>query len=105
MAQAACSREEPEPKFFPPTRIFPLKVGSFSTNSFLGVLSALYRQSLKRLSPKPFRSVAFRKRAGMIWSVSTFSMGSGTAVLFNILKLSYAMIIVIKGFVDRLLFR
>ena len=42
--------------------------------------SGLYRQSLKRLSPKPALSVALRKRAGIIWSVSMFSKGSGTHV-------------------------
>src|SRR5690606_4111030 len=97
IAQAACSRDEPEPKFLPPTRILPRYVGSFSTKSALGVLSGLYRQSRNRLSPKPTRSVAFKNRAGMIWSVSTFSMGSGTAVLVNILKLSYAILLLNKG--------
>jgi hypothetical protein len=29
----------------------------------------------------------------MIWSVSTFSMDKGTAVLFSILNLSYAILI------------
>ena len=54
--------------------------GLFNIKSFLGVLSALYRQSRKRLSPNPTLSVAFKKRAGMIWSVSTFSWFRGTAV-------------------------
>lgn len=48
---------------------------------FFNEPSLLYLQSLKRFSPNPFLSVALRKRAGIIWSVSTFSNGSGTHVL------------------------
>ena len=36
---AACSRLDPEPKFFPATSIHPPYVGSFSTKSSLGVPS------------------------------------------------------------------
>src|SRR5690554_7036360 len=96
MAHAACSREEPEPKFLPPTNIFPLYVGSFNTKSALGVLSGWYRQSRKRLSPKPSRAVAFKKRAGMIWSVSTFSIGSGTAGDSRVTNLSMGIVFVFK---------
>src|SRR5690606_10886051 len=78
MAQAACSREEPQPKFFPATRICPEKLGLFKTKSGLGWLLLSKRQSRNRFSPNPSRVVAFRKRAGIIGSVSIFSIGRGT---------------------------
>jgi hypothetical protein len=50
-----------------------------SKRSLLGV--SFHISSPKRLSPKASRLSGFKKRAGMIWSVSTFSIGSGTALL------------------------
>src|SRR5690554_2799026 len=86
MAHAACSREEPQPKFLPATSTLPAYVGSFITKSALGRLSLSKRQSRNKFSPKPSRVVAFRKRAGMIWSVSIFSMGIGTTLDVNVLN-------------------
>ena len=80
MAHAACSRLEPQPKFFPATIISPLYTGEFITKPALGLPSLSYRQSRNRFSPNPSRVVAFRNRAGIIWSVSMFSIGSGTTV-------------------------
>src|SRR5690606_30945718 len=94
-AQAACSRLLPQPKFFPATRILPLKRESFRTKSAFGFPSLSYRQSRNRFSPKPSRVVALRKRAGMIWSVSIFSMGSGTAVLFRVMNFSLLILFVV----------
>ena len=60
-AQGACSREEPQPKLAPASSTgAPAKAGSLSTNS--GSL----RQSSKRNSPKPLRSMRLRYLAGMI---------------------------------------
>jgi hypothetical protein len=75
-------------KVFSPNQNFTrICIGLLSTNSGFGWFERSYRQSRKRLSPNPFRSTAFRKRAGIIWSVSTFSMGSGTAGDINLLKI------------------
>ena len=38
MAQAACSRVEPQPKFFPATSIFPLYCGLFNGKSCFWLL-------------------------------------------------------------------
>ena len=66
MAHAACSLDEPDPKFFPPTRILPSNCVLFNTKSFFGESSELYLQSLNKLSPKPNLSVAFKNLAGII---------------------------------------
>ena len=63
------------------------------TKSGFGCPSLLKRQSRNRLSPNPSREVAFRKRAGIIWSVSTFSSGSGTQVEVSILNFSFISVI------------
>ena len=49
------------------------------------------RSARNRLLPKNFSSrvVAFKKRAGIIWSVSTFSKGRGTQVLVMILNFCF----------------
>src|SRR5690606_21839922 len=91
IAQAACSRLLPHPKFFPATRILPEYFESFRTKSF-GLPSESYFQSRNRFSPKPSRVVAFRKRAGIIWSVSIFSIGRGTAVLFSVINFSLLIV-------------
>ena len=87
-AQAACSRLEPQPKLSPAIKIVPeyiaLLRGKFETG--FPVLSK--RQSLKTLSPKPFLSVAFKKRAGIIWSVSTFAIFNGIAWDMKVLNFS-----------------
>src|SRR4030095_1806545 len=82
IAHAACSREEPQPKFLPATKILPLYFLLFKGKSSFGWVSSslIYLQSRNRFLPNPSRLVAFKKRAGMIWSVSTFSIFSGTAV-------------------------
>src|SRR5688572_13471791 len=82
IAQAACSLDEPQPKFFPASKTLPLYVLLFKTKSCFGWFSSslTYLQSRKRFFPNPSLLVAFKKRAGMIWSVSTFSILSGTVV-------------------------
>src|ERR1700741_4254112 len=88
MDHAACSLDEPHPKFFPATKISPLYSGLFKTKSGFGFDSSLftYRQSRKRFLPNPSFVVAFRKRAGIIWSVSIFSTGKGTNVDVSIVN-------------------
>jgi hypothetical protein len=66
-AQTACSRDEPQPKFGPPTRICgPRSRGNSG-------------QSWNSLSPSPVRPVVFKNRAGMMRSVSRSATGSTTA--------------------------
>src|SRR4030095_13976775 len=88
MDHAACSLEEPQPKFFPATRISPLYCDWFKGKPGFGFegSSFSYRQSLKRFCPNPSLVVAFKKRAGMIWSVSMFSILTGINVPFTTLN-------------------
>src|SRR6201981_1019978 len=75
-AHTACSREDPQPKFFPVTRMLaPRYRGSSSTKGAFAAGDR--RQSKKRNSPNPVRSIRFRNCLGMIWSVSTFTRSSG----------------------------
>src|SRR5215469_14759892 len=75
-AHTACSREDPQPKFFPVTRMLaPRYRGSSSTKGAFA--SGDRRQSKKRNSPNPVRSIRFRNCLGIIWSVSTFTRSSG----------------------------
>jgi hypothetical protein len=74
IAHTACSRDEPVPKFGPPSRIVaPVKRSSLSTK----LRSS--RQAENRPAPKPVRSTRLSQAAGMIWSVSTSDRLSGTA--------------------------
>ncbi len=78
-AHTACSREEPQPKFRPATRTrAPSASGRFRAKPGVALPSFSHRQSAKSAFPRPSRVVVTRKRAGMIWSVSTFSTGSTT---------------------------
>jgi hypothetical protein len=61
-------------------------------------LSFSYLQSRKRFFPKPSLPVAFRKRAGMIWSVSIFSILRGTAVLVIVFNSLISLIFKKHGF-------
>ena len=79
MAQAACSREEPEPKFSPEIKIVAsFRSGAFKINAGFGDPSSKKRHSSKRCLPKPALSTCFKKPLGMIWSVSMLSFISGT---------------------------
>ena len=60
-AHGACSREEPQPKLRPATRI---DAPAYSGRSSGKPSSPL--QSLKRNSPNPVRSMRFRNCLGMI---------------------------------------
>ena len=81
-AQAACSRDDPAPKLAPASStIRPAISGRLRTKSARGVPSPSYRQSANRPSPIPDLPVPLRNRAGMIWSVSTLSTGSGMSLL------------------------
>ena len=63
-----------------------------TTKLVLALLPSLsYRQSRNKFSPNPSLVVAFRKRAGIIWSVSTFSKGRGTQVLVIILNFVFIL--------------
>ena len=42
----------------------------------------------EKVLAKPFAGSCFQKRAGITWSVSMFSIGNGTAVLFNVVNFS-----------------
>ena len=65
-AQAACSLLEPQPKLSPAIKILPVYIGLFKEKSVLIAPFLSNRQSLNTLSPKPFLSVAFKNRAGII---------------------------------------
>jgi hypothetical protein len=65
IAHTACSLDDPHPKFLPATSIFPVYFLLFKGNDSTGEPSDLYLQSLKRLSPKPILSVAFRILRGL----------------------------------------
>src|SRR3954452_14906510 len=74
IAQTACSRDEPVPKFGPASRMFaPTKRSSLSTKARSS------RQAANRPLPKPVRSTRLSHDAGMIWSVSTSERSRGTA--------------------------
>src|SRR5216684_3845649 len=77
-AHGACSRDEPEPKLRPETRMLaPWYWGLFSTKSGLGEPSGSVRQSKNRPASKPVRAMLLRNCLGMIWSVSTSTRSSG----------------------------
>ena len=79
-AHGACSRELPQPKFHPATSTRAVApTGVFRMNSGRTAPSASARQSANRCAPSPVRLVVFRKRAGMIWSVSMLSRPIATA--------------------------
>src|SRR5215212_3479763 len=85
-AHGACSRDDPQPKLTPASRILrPYIWGLSRTNvgSFRPP-SASYRQSRKSASARPSLSVTFRNRAGTIWSVSMFSTGRGMTALVKL---------------------
>mmetsp|Transcript_14927 Transcript_14927/g.59858 ORF Transcript_14927/g.59858 Transcript_14927/m.59858 type:complete len:221 (+) Transcript_14927:1053-1715(+) len=95
MAHGACSREEPQPKLSPATRILARFLGSPCAvqGSRLRTKSGLrsgaspratpsglwYRSSAKAANPRPVRLMVLRYSLGMIMSVSTFWMSSGAA--------------------------
>jgi hypothetical protein len=86
-AQGACSRDEPQPKFSKAISTSALRqAGWFSTKSGFSDPSSRKRMLWKRFLPKPVRLMDFRKRAGMILSVSTFAMGSGAATPVRVVK-------------------
>mmetsp|Transcript_64449 Transcript_64449/g.153820 ORF Transcript_64449/g.153820 Transcript_64449/m.153820 type:complete len:207 (-) Transcript_64449:1466-2086(-) len=87
-AQGACSRDEPQPKLSPQTRMLDLRYGCrFRTNSGSSVVpSGLYRISKKALLPKPVRLIVLRNCLGMIMSVSTFCMSRGAGTPFNVVN-------------------
>ena len=58
--------------------MFPLNKGLFKIKSLLILLLLLNLQSLNKFSPKFNLLVAFKNLAGIIWSVSMFSIGIGT---------------------------
>src|SRR5664279_2844692 len=93
MAQTACSRLDPLPKFLPATSTFPEYSGLLSTKSVFFSPAFVYLQSRKRLSPKPCLEVALKNLAGIIWSVSTFSNGNGTHVDSSISNLTFGIIV------------
>jgi hypothetical protein len=71
-------------EIFAATRMLSRKIVTGSEQISLGCASSSFHNASrgKGCFPKPSRVVAFRKRAGMIWSVSTFSSGSGTNLSF-----------------------
>src|SRR5262245_25081507 len=86
-AQGACSRDEPQPKFAPATRIFAfLYAGLFSTKSGFCEPSGFVRCSKNSAEPSPVRLIVFRNCLGMIMSVSTLTIGSGAATPERVLK-------------------
>ena len=88
-AQGACSRDEPQPKFSPATRMLaPRYLGWFSTNSGFSDPFSLLRSESKRCTPRPLRLMVLRKREGMILSVSTLAMFSGAATAVRVVKAS-----------------
>src|SRR5262245_3261076 len=74
IAQTACSRDEPVPKFGPASRIL-----AAANRSSLRTKLRSSRQAAKRPLPKPVRSTLLSQEAGMIWSVSTSERSRGTA--------------------------
>src|SRR5215216_6277673 len=75
MAHGACSRLEPLPKFCPASSTTaPSCSGLFITKS------GSSRQLEKRNWPKPVLSIRLRASLGTIWSVSTSSQPSGSAL-------------------------
>ena len=78
-AQGACSRDEPEPKLSPGEEDLPA-LHLRAVEDEVRVRACRPRGSASRgrgRAARPVFSVVFRYRAGMIWSVSTFSFGSG----------------------------
>src|SRR4028119_1140377 len=75
MAQGACSRLDPLPKFCPARRTTVP-----SCSGLLRTKSGSSRQAEKRNCPKPVRSMRLRASLGTIWSVSTSSHPSGNAL-------------------------
>ena len=61
-----------------------LKIINLHLMSRLSSFFLLNLQSRKRFSPKFFLLVAFKNLAGIIWSVSIFSTGKGTADEINV---------------------
>src|SRR6201993_4706772 len=75
-AHTACSREDPQPKFFPVTRMLPPRYRGSSSKK--GTFAAGdRRQSKKRNSPKAARSIRLTNCFRLIWSVSTVTRSSG----------------------------
>ena len=86
-AQGACSRELPQPKFSCAIRISARRYGSWlSTKSGFSEPSARKRSVSNRCLPSPVRLMIFRKRAGMILSVSTLASGSGAATPVSVVN-------------------
>src|SRR5205807_10236277 len=79
-AHGACSREEPQPKLSPATRILALRYADLlSTKSGFSLPSSRYRFSANRPLPSPVRLIVLRYCLGMIMSVSTLIIFSGAA--------------------------
>ena len=79
-AHGACSRDEPQPKLRPATRIWQPRAGGLVQHE-VGLAARRRRRSASRrtaLRRARRASVVVRKRAGMIWSVSMFVAGSTT---------------------------
>src|SRR5262249_10118269 len=94
----ACSRDEPQPKFFPASRMLaPAYCGAFRENVRLGLPWASKRQSKNSTSPYPVRSVRFRNCLGMIWSVSTLSRSSTATIPVCVLKLCIILVLVLPA--------
>ena len=76
-AQGACSREEPQPKLSPASRTAPRSIRGGSRQIRVGAAVRQIAPARKTI-PRPTQPIGhFQKRAGMIWSVSTSSHGSG----------------------------
>src|SRR5213080_1718309 len=88
-AHGACSREEPQPKLSPATRILALRYADLlSTKSGFSLPSSRYRFSAKRPLPSPVRLIVLRYCLGMIMSVSTLIIFSGAATPSNLVNFS-----------------
>ena len=87
-AHGACSRELPQPKLSPASRTCApcasrLVQHEVRLRIARGVVAPVVEQLLVEALPC---EVVFRKRAGMIWSVSTLFDGSGTMRLSKLVN-------------------
>ena len=87
-AQGACSRDDPQPKFSPATRMTEWRqAGLLSTKSGFSEPSSFKRMSRNRPRASPVRSTVLRNCLGMIMSVSTLIMGKGAATPVRVVNL------------------
>ena len=81
---------EPLPKFLPATKMVPEYFGLFRTKLWLRAIFPVTPVA-EQIFAKSFALNRLRNLAGMIWSVSTFSMGRGIAELIILWNLSIAI--------------